>query len=319
MLIFEESPNPSTDYYIKPLLKHKNLNYKTISFKDFEINQQVPASNTLIIVRYLNRKLKHWIENNRKKVEKIVYFMDDDLFDFKVLKYLPKRYAWKIFSRAYLYKDWLRKIRAEFWVSNEYLANKYSHLNPKVVLPYPIYIKEEEEMSKNQAFPLVFYHATASHIEEFYWLKKLLLKLEQEKLIVELVGDKKIGEMYKGIRNIYRVDVMPWKEYLKFVSLKYRHIGLALLFNNPFNKARSWVKFFNIVKSGAVGIYSENFPIAELIKDFNAGIVLPMDVKLWKDAIISLLDEERRKELFAESLKLTEYLKEKALKSYDCL
>jgi len=210
-----------------------------------------------------------------------------------------------------------KKIGAEFWVSNEYLADKYFYLNPKILLPYPAYVKEDEKLSEARETPVVFYHATASHIEEFYWLKKLLLELTQENLLFELVVDKKIGKLYKGIKNVYMVDPMPWKEYLTFSSLKYRHIGLAPLLDNSFNRARSWVKFYNIVRSGAVGVYSEYFPIAKLIKEFNAGLVLPMDVRLWKDGIISLIDEEKRKELFKGSLELINYLRKETLKSYD--
>ncbi|HCP10151.1 MAG TPA: hypothetical protein DIT22_05545 [Thermodesulfobacterium commune] len=112
MLVIEECPNPSSDYYIIPLLENKNKNYNRIFLKDFEmfsINHQSLDLNTIVIVRYLNKKIKQWLANNRTKIEKIIYFMDDDLFDLKALRCLPKRYAWKIFKHAYIYKDWLKK------------------------------------------------------------------------------------------------------------------------------------------------------------------------------------------------------------------
>jgi redox-sensitive bicupin YhaK (pirin superfamily) len=110
---------------------------------------------------------------------------------------------------------------------------------------------------------------------------------------------------------------MKWHEYLQFSALKYRHIGLALLFDSPFNKGRSYVKFFNIMRSGAVGIYSEHFPLAKRIKEFQAGVVLPMEVEVWKSAILELAgSSERREKLFEGSKKLIFHLKEKTLEAY---
>uniref|UniRef100_A0A7V5XGA3 Glycosyltransferase family 1 protein n=1 Tax=Thermodesulfobacterium geofontis TaxID=1295609 RepID=A0A7V5XGA3_9BACT len=315
-IIIEENINPTTDYYIVPLLKNKNLNFIRLTHKElsnFVFSERV----RLLIVRYLTGEVLRWIKKSVDIIDKIYYFMDDDLFDLKALKDLPLRYAFKIFNKAWKFKNWLTT-NTQIFVSNDYLAEKYQKFNPIVLPPYPAYIDEKDLLLSPEAQKtLVFYHSTASHKIEFVWLRNLLNELQSEKLFFELVVDQRTAKMYKGIKNLYLVHSMKWTEYLTFSSLKYRHIGLALLFDNLFNKARSYVKFYNVMRSGAVGIYSEYFPLAKSIKEFQAGIVLPMEIKAWKSAILELAsNHEKRKELFEGAKRLLYHLKEKTLEDY---
>jgi len=315
--IIEENGNPSTDYYIKPFLEHKSLNFIQLNYQDapkFSLEQKTK----IFIVRYLTGKVIKWIEANRSNIEAIYYFMDDDLFDLKILKDLPAKYAFKIFKKAWKFKNWIIN-NAKIFVSNEYLAEKYQKLNPKILPAYPSYIDINNcslnPVNKN---PIVFYHATQSHVKEFFWLKDLLSEIQSEKLLFEIVIDNKTAKLYKEIKNLWIVNPMRWNEYIEFLSLKYRHIGLALLFDSPFNRARSYTKFYNIMKAGSVGIYSEFFPLAELVKKFSAGIVLPMEIKLWKKALLDLANsEEMRIELFEGAKRLLLYLKDEAIRQYD--
>jgi len=315
-IILEEEINPSTDYYIVPLLENKNLiftrlNYQTLN--DFKLEENAKV----FLVRYLTNKVLKWLKKYKSKIDKIYYFMDDDLFDLKALKDLPLRYAFKIFHKAWKFKNWLTT-NTQIFVSNDYLAEKYQKFNPIVLPPYPTHIEEKDLLLSPEAQrTLVFYHSTASHKIEFVWLRNLLSELQSEKLFFEIVVDQRTTKKYRGIRNLCLVNPMKWTEYLTFSSLKYRHIGLAPLFDNPFNRARSYVKFYNLMRSGAVGIYSEYFPLAKSIKEFQAGIVLPMEIKAWKSAILELADNhEKRKELFEGGKRLLYHLKEKTLEDY---
>jgi len=288
---------PTHLYYIAPLLKYNR------SLKNYKI-----------IVRYFLFK------DFLKKKENLIYFMDDDLWDLKALKHVPLKYAWKIFSKAYIYKPWVVR-NAKILVSSEYLAEKYKQYNPQVIYPYPIYI-DTQNLKHNPVDKtlVIFFHATASHVDEFVFINELTKALAKDDMVFEIIVDKRTAKKFKGIRNVVLIDPVPWETYLKFSTIGYRHIGLAPLYDNLFNRGRSYVKFFNIVRSGAVGIYSEHFPIANLIKEYGAGEVLPMDLKLWAEKIRELLKyAEKREKIYKASLELTEYLRKKALESYNKL
>ncbi len=315
--IIEENKNPSTDYYIKPFLENKNLNFISLNHEELP-NFKLAQRTKIFIVRYLTSEVLRWINVNRSNIESIYYFMDDDLFDLKVLNDLPVKYALKIFKKAWKFKKWL-SANTEIFVSNEYLAEKYQKLKPTILPPYPSYIKVNNcNLNPVYKKPVVFYHATQSHIKEFFWLKNFLSEIQREEILLEVIVDRKTAKLYKGIKNLWIVNPMKWNEYIEFSSLKYRHIGFALLFDNPFNRARSYVKFYNIMRSASVGIYSENFPLAKLIKEYSAGVVLPMDVKLWKETVLYLVNsEKKRNEIFDNAKQLLIYLKGKAIRKYE--
>jgi len=315
-IIIEENKNPTTDYYVVPLLENKNLKFIRLNHKEV-LNFLLEKKAKIFIVRYLTDEVLKWIEKNRVKIEKIYYLMDDDLFDLKGLKELPFKYAYKIFNKAWRFRSWIIK-NTQIFISKEYLKEKYQRYNPLIIFPYPADL-DLDKISLNPPLtrPLCFYHATASHTKEFLWLKDLLISLQSEDLLFELVVDRNVVKLYNGLEKVWLINTMKWQEYLEFSTLKYRHIGLALLFDSPFNRGRSYVKFFNIMRSGAVGVYSEYFPLAELIKEFQAGVVLPMEVEAWKSAILELAtSSERREKLFEGARKLLLHLKEKALEAY---
>jgi hypothetical protein len=315
--IIEENINPSTDYYIKPFLENRNLNFVRLNHKELQ-NFKLQQRAKIFIVRYLTDNVLKWMKANSSNIETIYYFMDDDLFDLKGLKDLPLRYAFKIFKKAWRFKNWLTA-NTKIFVSNEYLAEKYQKLNPTILLPYPSYININNcNLNPVNKKPVVFYHATQSHVKEFLWLKNFLNELKREEILFEVVVDMKTAKLYRGMKNLWIVNPMKWMEYIEFSSLKYRHIGLALLFDNHFNRARSYIKFYNIMRSSSVGIYSDLFPLARLIKEFSAGVLLPMEVGLWKKSVLELAkSEEKRNKIFDGAKKLLIYLKEEAARQYE--
>ncbi len=314
--IFEEKINPSTDYYLIPAFKKYDFFIKRISiwadsFTDIEDGAWV------VVVRYLNKKLVKFLNKSKSKIERLIYFMDDGLWDLNTLKDLPFKYAIRIFKKAYLYKKTIRDLDAEVWVSTDYLYEKYKNWKAKVIYPYPLDIFETKIEISNQ--PVVFYHGTTSHKKEIKWLSRIAEKLSSicPNCLFEIFLDEANFKHFKKLKNIVPLRPLGWESYLKFSSLQYRSIGLVPLFDYEFNRGRSWIKFYDITRAGAVGIFSDHAPYANLIKEFEAGLVLPMKQKLWIDWIIELVGNgEKRRKLYANALRLTEYLKEKAIESY---
>lgn len=308
----EERENPTTDYYLPALLSSLGLKYERISWRGLE--KAKPASY-VFLVRYLNNVLIDWLEKNKPK--KIFYLMDDDLLDWKVLRFLPYRYAWKIFRKSTIYKDWIRR-NAIVLVSNEKLYAKYKEFNSFIIPPNPLWIKEKELQYSTFNSPFVVaYHATASHREEFAWLSKIIHSMQREEVIFEVITDDSSFKYFKNLRNVWTIKQMGWQTYLQFMKLKYRSLALAINYPNPFNLMRSHVKFFNNLYMGLCGIYTDTFPISDLIKRYSAGIILPMKHEEWIATIKRLRSDSKEcKEMFLFSVRLYKELKLQALKFY---
>ena len=312
--VFEYGKNPSSDYYVIPAFSSQGFNIVRVDAREKEFPKPEEGSY-ICVVRYFNRNLIRYVKAYKSRFKKLIYFMDDGLWDIKSLLSVQRIYGFRLFKKAYIYKYFALKENFEVWVSTDYLERKYKKYNPKVVYPYPTEIEENEKVSHNNN--VVFFHGTASHKEEFIWLSELFKEISND-LLIEIFLDDKNFKMFKGIKNLIAIRPISWESYLKFSKLKYRSVGLVPLFENEFNKGRSWIKFYDITRSGAVGIYSDKVPYANLIKAFKAGIVLPMEKKSWIDALREVLSSENlRKELFSGAINLVKYLRDEALKSYE--
>ena len=308
--IFEEGANPSSDYYIIPRLRLKGFEINRVSLHLKEYPRLEECSN-VFLVRYASNRLIKFLKKERARIKNLIYFMDDGLWDIKSLLSVPPIYAWRLFKKAYLYKSKILDLGAEIWVSTEYLKNKYSQYKPKLLYPCPIGL-DEPQLSKS--FPkVVFYHGSSSHKEELEWLKKLFSKLSErlKQVLLEIILDDKHWKLFRGIKNLVSLRPMRWESFYEFSKLNYRTVGLAPLFDGEFNRGRSWIKFYDITRSGAVGIFSTHAYYSHYIQDFRAGYVLPMNIDLWVEAIEELIkNEKKREELFENAKVLVKYFRQ---------
>lgn len=315
-LIVEEKENPTTDYYLPALLSNLGMEYNRVDWQRLE---SVRSAEYVFIVRYLNKLLISWVYKIKPK--RVFYLMDDDLLDWKVLRFLPYKYAWKIFKSSVIYKNWIKN-NAITLVSNQSLLEKYKEFDPLIIPPNPMWLKEEElEYNAPKEPFVVAYHATASHREEFVWLSKLIWSMRGEKEIVfEVITSDDSFKYFKNFHNVWTIRQMKWKSYLQFMKLKYRSLSLVINYPNPFNLMRSHVKFFNNLYMGLCGIYTDTFPISRLIKKHSAGIVLSMEQDKWIDAIKSLSSNSQIcQSMFLSSIDVYRELKLQAQQHYERL
>jgi hypothetical protein len=209
----------------------------------------------------------------------------------------------------------LRRQATELWVSTPYLQKKYAKWHPRLVLPSPV------------AAPFdvcrVFYHGSvATHDAEIRWLRPVMEEVlrRNERLSFEIVGGSDVCRLYRSLPRISVVHTMKWAAYQQFLSMQGRHIGLAPLLEHPFNRGRSYTKFFDITRCGAVGIYSPGSVYSDVLSHGLDGLVVELDQALWVEAILRLAqDEPLRQDLLRNAgIKLIE-LAELAQRGYSGL
>lgn len=322
--IVEECRNPSTDYYILPALK-------IVGFEDririFNIppQEELKSDLTVIFVRYLTYDWVSYIKKNFKRIKKIIYFMDDDILDFKAWKGLPFKYQKKLFFKAYIWKKWLLSVGADFFVSNEYLLNKYHYLNPSILPPYPIFNSypifncPQPSSSDESKHINLFYHGTSSHRRELNWLYDIAKEVISfnKNIVFEIIGDDQVYKKFKKLQRVIVSHPMRWEVYKYFLLTKKREIGLVPIIYSKFNLARSYTKFFEVTACGAVGIYSKESIYREVVSHEEDGVLLPNDKKEWVNTVKKLVNNEAyRLELYLRAQKKLKVLKEFSEKNY---
>ena len=115
---------------------------------------------------------------------------------------------------------------------------------------------------------------------------------KDENAVFEIVGKKEVFELYRGLPRVTVVHTLKWPAYQTFLAIPGRHVGLNPLLDNPFNKARSYTKFFDITRSGAVGIYTPGCACASVVDHGQNGLLVDSDPDAWVAAILSLTQDE---------------------------
>ncbi|MBL1377774.1 glycosyltransferase family 1 protein [Zobellella sp. CGMCC 1.18722] len=293
-LVVEQGANPSTDFFVRPRLRASGDEVLALG-----LNATPPETGTrfgtLVFVRYLTPAWRRWVEQNRAGLGRLVFFMDDDLFDLRAHAGLPWRYRCKLWHQAWRHQAWLKKMGAELWVSTPWLAEKYAHWSPLVLPPGCPY---------GNARPMntLFYHGSASHQDEIRWLYPVVeAALSQDPtLCFEIIGNARVRAQFAALPRVHVLHPMKWPAYRALLGRPGRTIGLAPLLAGPFNAARSCTKFFDITRAGAVGIYADHPVYRPVVRHRQNGLLLPMDQQAWVDAILRLNagEEERRAMLY---------------------
>lgn len=311
--LVEERENPSTDYFILPAILVSGCRVVRCVFSD-RPKQSDLIGACVIFVRYLPSAWTKLIERVRPDLHSLVFFMDDDVLDTKASAGLPMRYRYKLARLGAGQAAWLKKQKADLWVSNNYLQKKYSGWRPRLLQPFPLV--ESRDGCR------VFYHGSASHDAEIKWLHPVIEEAlhRDERISFEIIGGQDVNRLYKGIPRVNVIHPMSWSAYRSFQSLHGRHIGLAPLLDTEFNKARSYTKYMDITSCGAVGIYSPNSVYTQVVQDRRNGLIIPLRKAKWVEAILELArDESLRKTLLQNAEINSAELAQKAQRGYSGL
>lgn len=279
--IIEERANPSTDFFVLPVVAAGRHHVTRCSFADLPAAADLTDA-VVIFVRYIPPAWARLVAAQRSKLRAVIFFMDDDVLDLDASIGMPWRYHFKLARLAAWRLRWLRRQKVQLWVSTPYLQQKYADWRPKLVLPSPVATPAD--------VCRVFYHGSASHDADIRWLHPVVEAAMQrdERIAFEIIGGQDIYRLYKGLPRVTVVHPMKWTAYQTFLVLQERHIGLNPLQDLPFNRARSYTKFFDITRCKAVGIYSPDTACANIISHGQDGLIVELDQEAWVTAILNL-------------------------------
>lgn len=285
--ILSDGNTASTDYFLFPYLESLGYTPQLLDTHQSASEAAMFHKGSLIVIsRYFPVAWRERLVALSRSGTPIVYFMDDDLFDFHVLAALPWRYRWKILRLAMGQKRRLLELCSEFWVSTPYLAQKYAQLNPRLILPSP----SPKLIHANPSLVKVCYHATASHRSELHWLFEVVrqVQLLSSHTHFEIFGDSAVKRLYRGLPRVSILHAMNWTQYLAWSGTIHRDIALAPLLPSPFNSARGPTKFYDYARIGAAGIYSSVAPYKDFVRDGIDGRLIDNDPGQWAQAIVAL-------------------------------
>lgn len=285
VFVVEEQANPSSDYFVLPAVSSRYARVVRCCWSDLPASDEL-AGAWVVFVRYVPPGWARLVAAMRPRLGGVVYFMDDDLLDFRASSGMPLRYRYKLARFATWRKRWLVRMNAQLWVSTPWLQERYARWSPRLVLPVPLADVGETRR--------IFYHGSASHGAEICWLRPVVAEVlaHDERVVFEIVGGADVYRLYRGMDRVTVVHPMRWASYQAFLTSPGRHVGMVPLLDLPFNRARSYTKFFDITRCGAVGVYSSSGACAEVVTDGVDGLLVDLHRDDWVAAIVSLVGDE---------------------------
>lgn len=301
-MLLTTGDTPSLDYFVFPALAERGCAVVAAG----DTRQPPPATispeiNALVIVRYLPAKWVTLVQAFRESGRAVVYFMDDDLMDPAALISLPADYRARIVHDSVRQRPWIEALASEFWVSTDYLAEKYRTWTPQRLDPHPV-----SGHYANEPFTWC-YHGTTSHRAEIEWLLPIVREIQEDlpHACFEIFGDHAVNRLYREIPRVSVVHPMRWPDYRAWSSLVRRDVFVVPLLDSPFNAARGPTKFFDCARLGAAGLYADVPPYRGYVKPDVDGLLLTPDNRAsWTSSVRALARDARLRLSLANAARL---------------
>ena len=258
-----------------------NEKYK-ITVAGFIEKDQIGAYDLAIFQRQYKEEVFNALLSMKKKGTKIVYEIDDDLFN--IPEWNP---ASKVLGRKAVQenvKHFLSQSDACF-TTNEYLAGIYSPYCKMVyILPNSLDYKRFHPSPKNSIKPVVCWQGSTTHDRDVQLISPAITRLHGE--------GKCFVKMWSfDVPGIYNVPNVPFEAFYQTFSQLDGYIGLAPLTTVPFNRSKSNLKWLEYTAQGMVTVASNFGPYAETITDGENGFLISNN-KDWYDVVNTLLDDK---------------------------
>ena len=297
VLVLQNGPNPSTDYYLRPRLEGAET---PVAFADLDTTpgrcELLGRARSLMVVfcRYAAVPWLEALEAAQDRLARVAFFMDDDLPGMIAAPDLPRDYRRRLSRRFGEHALQLSGVASEVWVSTPTLAQRYAGSRPQVLPPLP---DEDPPAPSADARPRVVYHSTGVHGPERRFVVEVARRLAEagSPAVFEITGDAPIRRACAGLAKVEVVPQLSWPTYLERQRRAVAAISLAPLHPSAINEARAPVKAFEAARLGAAGLYADTAPYRGFVRQGEDGLMLPMEVEAWARAIADLLDQPQRR------------------------
>ncbi len=292
-------------------------------FKDFSflvILRQTPKGSTLL----------NLIESAKKNRLKVIFDLDDLIFDYRYLRTLMSSTNSKNIFYWLGYFFGIRRIAKRvdgFLTTNDFLAKKLKTTfnKPVAVIPNSLnsaQISASKDILKNKPksknFTLGYFSGSPTHAKDFRLIEPELIKFLNDfpDSILKIVGYMNFSNSAQKLLKEGRIVFEKPVDYLKLQEkIASVNVNLAPLLINDFTNCKSELKFFEAAIVETTTIASPNFSFKTAIKNNETGFLTKPDE--WYKTLKFLYENPKENQKIARAAKnycLENYYGENLLK-----
>lgn len=282
---------PTTDYYVSTRVNGlpAEQGYRFDSTRAGGWPAKLPAGAFVVIVRYASRA---WLDYLRRQegLSGVAFLADDDLAGAWRCRDVPRLYGVRTSWRFVSTRRQLGELCDRVWVSTRVLADRYPRVPTTVVPPLAFECASAVAPAGCRRWG---YHGTWIHGREIRWLVPIVAAVHEAlpDAEFELFGDRRVVRMFHDIPRVRVLRKRYWPEYLAYARSASLAVSLAPLLPGRFNAARAHTKLFDIIRCGAVGLFSSRPPYSTALADSGA-VLLDDDPSVWIAQVSRWLDDD---------------------------
>lgn len=299
IVVFGRYPNPSSDYYFAARLAAQGMPpHAFVDVRDNDLSSLDADGTFVVVCRYASASVLDWIEAESSRLAGVGLFLDDDIPAVIVGRDAPLAYRFLLFMRALWPLRRLNRHLDIVWASTPQLADRLALAGARVLLPAPpeeLWNVSDRSQSATRDTVLIAYHATGVHVEEHRFLRPIIQEVLALRpgVAFEVFGSPKVEPVWHGMERVTLRRPVSWTRYLNEMLATNVDIMLVPLAPSAVNDCRSPTKRIDVARSGAAGIFS--ISPAYGAPGHDAEILLPYDRVMWRDAILTLIDDPERR------------------------
>ncbi|MBF8223891.1 glycosyltransferase family protein [Halomonas sp. 328] len=304
-LVLSDGARPTEDIYFlesaAPLLRARGVHCGRLEARGWRgllgrgIAGRLVGVN-ILVCRTLPEAWLSWLERRRDQLGRIVYLIDDDLVAAAEDATLPEAYRQRM-ARAASAQPRMLAVADEVVASSPALAARFEARHPRVRVLTPPLIAELPPLGHFAAPPSaespwrIGFHGTRAHLADLMQIAPALVALQRERddTTLELMLGRHTPAVLAELPRTATPEPLAWPAFRDYQTSRWLHIGLVPLWETPFNRGKSYIKFLDIAAMGGVGLFSRRAPYTELVEHGVNGLLVGDEPSHWRHSLDWLL------------------------------
>ena len=269
----------------------------------------------LVVLRQTakDRKILDLVDLAHKRGIKVLFDLDDLIFDYKDLPILMRATNSKniVYWMGYVWG--IRRIAKKmdgFIATNEFLAEKLkrSFKKPCAVIPNSLDKAQLEVAEKclnkkaHDDFVVGYFSGSPTHAKDFRMVEPELIRFldahDNAKFL--MVGYMELTPEMSKLVDSKKVEVMKLMNYLKLIELESKvDVNIAPLIVNDFTNSKSELKFFEAAAVETTTIASSSYTFKRVIEDGKNGFLAQLGE--WYDKLEYLYNNSEKNQEVAKA------------------
>lgn len=291
LFIVEDKKTAQFRYRVKNIAEtlNKSHNWKAEYLLSSDIeNAKLEQIDLIVILRQTgkDKKLIDFIDSAKKRGVKVVFDLDDLIFDYSDLPILMKGTGSKNIAYWFGYVWGIRKIAKVvdgFVTTNDFLASKLKRSFDKTVKVIPNSLNEAQievaekclKDKKHNGFVIGYFSGSPTHAKDLRMVEPEIFKfLDAHDAKLKIVGYMELSSEMRKMVKAGRVEVCELVDYLEQIKMMAKvDINIAPLVINEFTNCKSELKFFEAAAVETTTIASPTYTFKNAISNGENGFL----------------------------------------------